>query len=144
MQSKIGQYSFLFLGVFALSTSAIFVKLAAAPSSVTAFYRLLFAVLVLLPFALFNTDNRKELLGLNKSHLGLGLISGAFLAIHYVLWFESLKYTSVASSTVIVTMQPLFAFVGCYLFFWRTFQQESHFRLLYSLTRLFYHWVWGF
>ncbi len=38
MQAKIGQYSFLFLGVLALSTSAIFVKLAAAPSSVTALF----------------------------------------------------------------------------------------------------------
>ena len=125
MQAKIGQYSFLFLGVLALSTSAIFVKLAAAPSSVTAFYRLLFAVLVLLPFALFNKNNRQQLLGLNKSQLGLGLISGAFLAIHYVLWFESLKYTSVASSTVIVTMQPLFAFLGCYLLFGERFSKKA-------------------
>lgn len=33
------------------------------------------------------------------------------------IWFESLNYTSVASSTVLVTLQPLFAFAGTYIFF---------------------------
>jgi drug/metabolite transporter (DMT)-like permease len=53
MQSRTIQYFSLFLGVFALSTSAIFVKLADAPSSITAFYRLFFAALILLPLLLF-------------------------------------------------------------------------------------------
>ncbi len=44
-------------------------------------------------------------------------IAGVFLAFHFILWFESLNYTSVASSTVLVTLQPLFAFVGTYFFF---------------------------
>ena len=34
-----------------------------------------------------------------------------FLALHYLLWFESLNYTSIASSTVIVCLQPLFSIV---------------------------------
>jgi drug/metabolite transporter (DMT)-like permease len=44
-------------------------------------------------------------------------IAGIFLALHFILWFESLNYTSVASSTVLVTLQPLFAFIGTYFFF---------------------------
>ncbi|MCK9906986.1 DMT family transporter, partial [Frankia sp. Cpl3] len=35
----------------------------------------------------------------------------------FLLWFESLRYTSVASSTVLVTLQPLFAFIGGYFLF---------------------------
>ena len=35
--------------------------------------------------------------------------AGFFLALHYVLWFESLRFTSIASSTVIVCLQPLFS-----------------------------------
>jgi drug/metabolite transporter (DMT)-like permease len=112
MQSRTIQYFTLFLGVLALSTSAIFVKLADAPSSITAFYRLFYAALILLPFLLFKKENRHELLSLSKKQWIYGLLSGLFLAIHYVLWFESLNYTSVASSTVIVTLQPLFSFVG--------------------------------
>ena len=49
MQTGLFQYISLFLGVFALSTSAIFVKLADAPASITAFYRLFFALVLLLP-----------------------------------------------------------------------------------------------
>ena len=37
---KLKTYLILFVGVFALSTSAIFVRIADAPSSVIAFYRL--------------------------------------------------------------------------------------------------------
>ena len=39
------------------------------------------------------------------------MAAGAFLALHYLLWFESLNYTSIASSTVIVCLQPLFSIV---------------------------------
>ncbi len=102
-------YAALIFGVFALSTSAIFVKLANAPSAITAFYRLLFTLLLLLPVVLLNRDRRNEFRALHKKQWLLSIASGVLLAIHYILWFESLNYTSVASSTVIVTLQPLFA-----------------------------------
>lgn len=125
MKSPLISYMTLFLGVFALSTSAIFVKLADAPATITAFYRMLFAALMLLPFLLVNKKNRKELRLLSKKQWGLGLLSGVFLAAHYVLWFESLNYTSVASSTVIVTLQPLFAMVGGYFLFKERFSKGA-------------------
>ena len=53
--------------VFALSTSAIFVKLADAPPAITAFYRLFFAMLVLLPFLLAQKSLRQELTSLSKT-----------------------------------------------------------------------------
>ncbi|GAA0076663.1 DMT family transporter [Clostridium sp. CTA-5] len=125
MKSQVSRYLALFLGVFALSTSAIFVKLANAPSSVIAFYRLFFSTLILLPFLLFNNKNRQELIALSKKQWGFGLLSGLFLAIHYVLWFESLNYTSVASSTVIVTLQPLFSISGGYFLFKERFSKGA-------------------
>lgn len=109
-------YGGLVFGVLALSTSAIFVKLANAPSAVTAFYRLFFSLLVLLPFVVFNKDRRRELLGLSKKEWGLVMVSGVFLGVHYILWFESLRFTSVASSTVIVTLQPVFSMLLGYCF----------------------------
>ncbi|MFJ8244746.1 DMT family transporter [Peribacillus asahii] len=125
MQSLITSYVILFFGVFALSTSAIFVKLADAPATITAFYRLFFATIMLLPFLLINKKNRHELYSLSKKQWGLGLLSGLFLAAHYVLWFESLNYTSVASSTVIVTLQPLFSMVGGYFLFKERFSNGA-------------------
>lgn len=125
LKSPLISYITLFFGVFALSTSAIFVKLADAPATITEFYRMFFAALMLLPFLLFNKKNRKELCSLSKKQWGLGLLSGGFLAIHYVLWFESLNYTSVASSTVIVTLQPLFSMVGGYFLFKERFNKGA-------------------
>lgn len=109
-------YGALIFGVFALSTSAIFVKLAQAPSSITALYRLLFTLLLLLPVALLNRERRSEFRALNKKQWVLSIASGILLAIHYILWFESLNYTSVASSTVIVTLQPLFSILLGFFF----------------------------
>lgn len=117
MQSSSSSYVALFFGVLALSTSAIFVKLADAPSAIIAFYRLFFAVLILLPFLLMKAENRRELFMLSGRKWLLCILSGLFLAVHYVLWFESLRFTSVASSTVIVTLQPLFSMVGGYFLF---------------------------
>ncbi|WP_431026838.1 DMT family transporter [Lysinibacillus sp. LZ02] len=125
MKSPLISYTILFLGVFALSTSAIFVKLADAPATITAFYRMLFTAVMLLPFLLVNKKNLKELRYLSKKQWGLGLLSGLFLAAHYLLWFESLNYTSVASSTVIVTLQPLFSVVGGYFLFKERFNKGA-------------------
>ncbi|CAG9614763.1 hypothetical protein BACCIP111899_03996 [Bacillus rhizoplanae] len=110
-------YFLLFFGVFALSTSAIFVKLSSAPAPVIAFYRMLFSTILILPMFYFNKNAMQEIRHLTRKQWMLGSLSGIFLAIHYILWFESLRFTSVASSTVLVTLQSLFAFIGGYFLF---------------------------
>ncbi len=107
-------YMGLVVAVLAMSTSAIFVKVAGAPAAVTAFYRMGFALLALLPTILLRPDGRAELRSLTAKQLGMSLLSGVLLAVHYILWFESLNYTSVASSTVLVTLQPLFTIALSY------------------------------
>lgn len=102
-------YLVLFAGVFALSTSAIFVRLAEAPSSTVAFYRLLIAALALSPALLLGRAHRREVARIGGAQWRLIVLAGALLALHYVLWFESLRLTSVASSTVIVCLQPVFS-----------------------------------
>ncbi|UGB29938.1 DMT family transporter [Metabacillus sp. B2-18] len=108
-------YAALVVGVLSVSTSAIFVKITSAPAPVIAFYRLFFATILILP--IFLIKHRSELKVLSKVDWLYSTIAGVFLAFHFILWFESLNYTSVASSVVLVTLQPLFAFVGTYLFF---------------------------
>ena len=109
--NNIKTYLILFGGVFALSTSAIWVRVAAAPSSVTAFYRLAITAAAMLPFFLLSKSCRAEVKALRRGQWGRTMAAGAFLALHYLLWFESLNYTSIASSTVIVCLQPLFSIV---------------------------------
>lgn len=114
-QPRINPYVALAIGVLAVSASAIFVKLTTAPSGVIAFYRMFFTVLLMTP--LFLLKYSSELRLITKRDWLYSGIAGIFLAFHFILWFESLNYTSVASSTVLVTLQPLFAFVGTYYFF---------------------------
>lgn len=114
-EPKINPYAALAVGVISVSASAIFVKLCSAPSGVIAFYRLFFSVLFMLP--VFLTKYAPEIKLITKRDWMFSLVAGILLAFHFILWFESLNYTSVASSTVLVTLQPLFAFVGTYFFF---------------------------
>ncbi|MFD1927582.1 DMT family transporter [Sporosarcina siberiensis] len=114
-QPKIHPYIPIMIGVISVALSAIFVKLATADAGVIAFYRMLFSILIMLPF--FLIKYRKEVFLLSKRDWVFSTIAGVFLAFHFILWFESLNYTSVASSTVLVTLQPIFAFAGTYFFF---------------------------
>ena len=109
MQSTFFLYGSLGLGVLFLSTSAIFVKLAEAPSGIIAFYRLLFTLCFLVPALFCRKNEREQLYKLDGRQIRLAVVSGALLAVHWVMWFESLRYTSVASSTVLVSLQPLFS-----------------------------------
>ena len=109
MYSNLKTYLILFGGVFALSTSAIFVKIADAPSAVTAFYRLFIAGMVLVPAFLCSHTSRREVRTMEKRQWIQIISAGLFLALHYVLWFESLQFTSIASSTVLGCLQPLFS-----------------------------------
>lgn len=112
---SIHPYIPIIIGVISISLSAILVKLSTADSGVIAFYRMLFSVLIMSP--IFFMKYVKELSLITKRDWLFSTIAGVFLAFHFILWFESLNYTSVASSTVLVTLQPIFAFIGTYIFF---------------------------
>ena len=104
------------VGVLGISLSSIFVKFSQAPSAVTAAWRLLWTVLMLTPVVLGKAGVRLELIGAPEKLVWLSVFSGLFLAIHFVLWFESLQHTSVASSTTIVCTEVIWVCLGFCLF----------------------------
>jgi drug/metabolite transporter (DMT)-like permease len=97
------------LGVLGVSFSSIFVKFTDAPSSVLAFYRNGLAFLILLPIIM--VKYKREMLSVKKRDVLICFISGFFLALHFITFFESIRFTSVASSTVLVNTEVLF--VAC-------------------------------
>jgi drug/metabolite transporter (DMT)-like permease len=111
----INPYLAILVGVFAVSFSSIFVRLSTAPPLIIAAYRLLFTFFMLAPFSL--SGGAAVLRGMTRRQVSLSAASGVFLALHFVTWFTSLSYTSIASSVVLVTTQPLFVVLGSYLFF---------------------------
>ena len=103
------------VGVLGISLSSIFVKYSAAPSAVTAALRLLWTVLFLTPVVFLKPANRRELFSVSPKQILLSCLSGLMLAIHFVLWFESLRHTSVASSTTIVCTEMIWVALGFWL-----------------------------
>lgn len=104
------------VGVMGISLSSIFVKFSQAPSAVTAAWRLLWTMALLTPVVMGKRPVRRELFQTSKKLLWLSILSGLFLAIHFVLWFESLQHTSVASSTTIVCTEVIWVCLGFCLF----------------------------
>ncbi|PAU84455.1 EamA family transporter [Halorubrum salipaludis] len=103
----------LAVAVAAVSGGAVLVRLSDAPSSVAAFYRVLFTTVPLVPVALWRY--RAQLAEVTRSDLGFATLSGIALALHFAAWFESLAWTSVAASVTLVQAQPVFVALGAWL-----------------------------
>jgi drug/metabolite transporter (DMT)-like permease len=108
MPARLLPFLVLGVGVVVVSFAAILIRFAhaeGAPSLAIAAVRLTVAALVLAPFAWLHAGG--EILGLRRRELGLCMLSGALLAAHFWSWITSLEHTSVASSTALVTTNPL-------------------------------------
>ncbi|CAH1056951.1 DMT family transporter [Paenibacillus pseudetheri] len=104
----------MMIGIVAISFSAIFIKWSAAPASIQGMYRLLFTSLLMLPFARTYSG---AAFALRKKDWIMLVLSGTMLALHFLLWMGSLKYTSVASSTMIMALEPVFIMLGVYFLY---------------------------
>ena len=106
----------ILVGVVGISLSSIFVKYSAAPSAVTAAWRLLWTVILLTPAVIGKASVRREMRAVSPKLAALSCLSGVFLAAHFALWFESLQHTTVASSTTIVCTEVIWVALGYWLF----------------------------
>ena len=120
----------IIVGVIGISMSSIFVKYSTAPSAVTAAYRLIWTILLMAPVTFGSREIRRELFHLERKNLWLSVLSGVFLAFHFTLWFESLRHTSVASSTTIVCTEVIWVSLGYALFL----KGRMHFRAVLAIA----------
>ncbi len=101
-------YVMLLFGVATFSFAPILIRLAqgaAMPSILIAAGRLVLAALILTPITV--TRYWQHVRQRTPRELGLALLAGLFLAIHFAAWVTSLEYTSVLVSVVFVTSSPL-------------------------------------
>ena len=116
-QQEVGSRSIglpLTISIIAISFSAIFVKWSDAPASILSMYRMWFASILMVPIV---WKKRSEFKHIVKKDWFFLFFSGFFLALHFVLWFGSLKLTTVASSTIILALQPIVSLVGGFFLF---------------------------
>jgi drug/metabolite transporter (DMT)-like permease len=103
----------LVVGVLAVSTSSILIRVADAPPLALSFWRCFAGSLAIAPFALRARRRASPLDGRQRRQL---LAAGLFLAAHFAAFISSLSFTTVASASVLVTTAPLFVGLGAALF----------------------------
>jgi len=104
----------LAVSISGISLSAPLISATAAPALAIAFWRNTMSVGVLGPYALLR--HRAELRGIGRRALLLAMAAGVLLAVHFALWMPSLRMTSVASATALVTTTPLWTILLMRLF----------------------------
>lgn len=107
-------YGGLVVGVLAVSTSAILAAVVIGDPPVlrlalaAAFWRCFGGAVSLAPFG-WRARRRHPV---DRRTLRLLAVSGVFLAVHFALFLGSLAFTTVASSTTLATMSPIFVALG--------------------------------
>lgn len=111
-------YFILGFGVVCVGFSSILIRLTDASPIVVATYRLALSAIMVLPVYL--SYKNKITLRESLSFIPLSI----FLAAHFILWISSLEFTTVASSTVLVTTNPVFTPIFSYLFYHNKIRKE--------------------
>jgi len=83
--------------------SGIAIKLTSTTGLVASFYRLWFAIPLLWSVAAGVPSIRRRI---NREWLGACLVGGVLFGLHQILFFTSIKFTSVANVTIIGALQP--------------------------------------
>lgn len=99
----------LALAVVSVSFAAPLFRLAEAPPLTASFFRLLFAVVLLLPFTRAAWGQWRAY---SRADRWATLASGLALGFHFGIWVTSLFFTSVAASVSLVTLQAVFVALG--------------------------------
>ncbi|MEU7873228.1 DMT family transporter [Dactylosporangium sp. NPDC049140] len=90
----------LVVAILAVSASAPMIAFAAAPALAIAFWRNALGTAALAPVALVRQRTRPR-------ELGVTVLSGVCLAVHFATWVPSAKLTSVAMSVALVSTTPV-------------------------------------
>jgi drug/metabolite transporter (DMT)-like permease len=101
----------IFIGILSVSFASIFIRLSESHPLIISTYRMGISSIILLPIFIF----KKEKI-LRKDKI-IFLLSGTFLAFHFYTWITSLRFTSIMSSTVLVTTNPIFVSIFSYFLF---------------------------
>lgn len=97
----------LLAAVLAMSWGGPLVRYATAPPLAVAAWRVAFSVLFI-ALIVVARDRGRAIRSLSGRDWAMAATAGFFLAAHFWSWIASLSYTTVASSVVLVSTQPVF------------------------------------
>ncbi|HYG08518.1 MAG TPA: DMT family transporter [Pyrinomonadaceae bacterium] len=105
-------YIALSVGIVLTACSAIFVKIAMLPGTTTAFYRVLFAAAVAVPWCLWLQPSLPA-----RKAMWSAFAGGVCFAATAVLWNSSLLVTSAANATLLLHLAPMWIGLSALLLF---------------------------
>ena len=127
-------YIALFISIISVSSAAVLITLSSAEPLSIAFYRLLFTSLLVLPFVIFFKKTREEIKKLPRKTLFIMIGIGLILTAHFAFWITSLRYTSVASSVILVTAHPILVGPASHFFFKEKLSKINSIGIIISVT----------
>jgi drug/metabolite transporter (DMT)-like permease len=98
-------YLLLFVGVFACSTSAIFIRLSSTDPLVLSALRLVITSALLAP--VYFAKKRQAGAAFTGAHLARTRLPALVLALHLILWTVGARMTAIAQATLIVNLVPI-------------------------------------
>lgn len=132
MSARPSVYLALAAGVVTIGSSAILVRLAHAPSTSIAFYRVAIAAALLTLPAARRPDVRRDWLA--GQPIGLAFLGGLFFAADLGLWTTGIQLSGAATPTLMANTAPLWVGLGSYL--WLGERRSSRFWVGLGLTLL--------
>jgi len=106
--SRLRAYAALVLAVGGITWSAIFVRWAGTPGPVSAFYRVLIAAAVLIPWRLAVTPKPRPSAPGARRARWIAVAGGVFFALDLALWNTAVMRTQAAVASLLGNLTPVF------------------------------------
>lgn len=108
-------YLGLFAGLLSIGFSGIFVRWAEAPGTITAFYRMgIAAVVVTIPFIWQARDRERNL---TRPGLAFAILGGLLFALDLTFWTTGIDLSGASKPTLMANTAPLWVGIGSFLIF---------------------------
>ena len=122
--------SLLFLGLLSISLSPIIARSLNSSATIISFWRMFLAASFLWGYSVFYFKNLK---GLSRSNQIRTFLSGILLGIHFLLFYQAVKITTIANATFLGTLAPFFTLIIEILLFKRSYKKIIYFGLCIAL-----------
>ncbi|MCM2280970.1 MAG: DMT family transporter [Bdellovibrionaceae bacterium] len=121
--------SLFLISIVVLSQAATLIRFADAHALAIVFWRLVFATLLLAPLGL-RRGGWKQAATLSRSERWQLFASGVLIFVHFFFFFRSVQETSIANSTILFSLNPVFTAIGA----WVLFRERVSKHLVVALT----------
>ncbi|MEO7977199.1 DMT family transporter [Flavobacterium sp.] len=102
----------LICGILCISIFPILVKLKLAPGLISAFYRMTFALILLLPYVLFTKNFQLPTLKFTL----LAMLCGILFSSDVAVWNIAIQDSSATQASLLTNLSPLWVGIGSFLF----------------------------